>query len=195
MEIQETRDGEVVIVAPHGKLDPQSEAAFDRKLKELLDAQARYLVVDFGKVDYVSGGALRALLLVMRRLRPRDGRLVLCRLSAVVHQAFTIAGFDSVFVMVPTRAEAVEKAGPPRPASPDDTAAQPAVTPEAAAEAPPAATPEAPPDDRIARIAARALPLLAAGGARADAAFSAAARPLPKGLAERVRRLVPSARA
>ncbi len=110
MEIPEVRQGDVVIVAPHGKLDAAAESAFERKLKGLLDEQVRFVVLDFGKVDYVSGGALRALLLATRRLGPRGGRLVLCRVNGVVLQALTIAGFDRVFTMMPTRAEAVDKA-------------------------------------------------------------------------------------
>lgn len=178
MEIEELREGEVVIVAPHGKLDTRTEAAFERKLKDLLDDHARFLVVDFGKVDYVSGGALRALLLTTRRLGPRGGRLILCRLSGVVHQAFTISGFDRVFVMVPSRAEAVEAAiGPP----------------EAPAAAP---APEREGDVRISRIAALALPLLAGGddGATAGVGLLAAdPPPLRAGLGDLVCRVLSEA--
>lgn len=176
MEIEEIREGEVVIVAPHGKLDTQTEAAFERKLKDLLEAQARFLVVDFGKVDYVSGGALRALLLTARRLGTRGGRLILCRLSGVVHQAFTISGFDRVFVMVSTRAEAVETANGP----PEGAAAGPAPGPEG--------------DVRIPRIASLALPLLAGGGAAGVLALLAApAPPLRAGLGDLVARVLSEA--
>jgi anti-anti-sigma factor len=164
VDVEETREGEVVILLPHGKLDAKVEAAFERKLKELLEAQERYLVVDFAKVDYVSGGSLRTLLLISRRLAPRGGRLVLCRLSEVVHQAFTIAGFDRVFVMAATRAEAIEQAGPPR-------------------EQTPAA------DDRVAQIAAFLMPLLA----DPEAPAFAAAEALPAGLAETLTRLLAEA--
>jgi anti-anti-sigma factor len=185
MEIEETRDGEIVILAPHGKLDTAAEAAFERKLKDLLAAQARYIVVDFAKVEYVSGGALRALLLITRRLTPRGGRMVLCRLSDVVLQAFTIAGLDRVLSIVPSRDDAVfaafsagaqrESARVPEEASDAATSAPPeaAVAPvgEAApaevpapAEVVPAAPPPAaPPDDRIPRLAARVLPLVEGG--------------------------------
>jgi len=173
MEIAETRDGEIVILAPHGKLDTAAEAAFERKLKDLLAAQARYVVVDFGKVEYVSGGALRALLLITRRLTPRGGRMVLCRLSEVVLQAFTIAGLDRVLSIVPSRDDAVfaafsagaqrESAGLPEEAA-DATPSAPeaAVAPDVA---PPLVVPEAAPaaDDRIPRLAARLLPLVKDG--------------------------------
>lgn len=165
----------MVVLAPHGKLDTAAEAPFERKLKEFLDGQPRFVVVDFGKVDYVSGGALRALLLTQRRLTPRGGRLVLCRLSEVVHQAFAISGFDRVFVMMPTRAEAVAEAGPAG-ASAEAGAAAPAV---AASEA------------KLARIAALALPLLAGDrGAPVTIAFAAPPAPLRAGLVDRVRPLL-----
>jgi anti-sigma B factor antagonist len=145
MEIQEAREGDVVIVAPHGRLDPAAEGAFDRKLKALLDEQARFVVVDFGKVDYVGGGSLRALLLAMRRLGPRGGRLVLCRLNGVVQQAFALAGFDRVFTIVRTRADAVQAAS----GAPVSAALPAGVTVGV--------------DPRVVRIAALALPLLETG--------------------------------
>ena len=61
MEIEEIRQGDVLVLAPQGKLDAAAEGVFEKKLKALLDEQVRFVVVDFGKVDYVSGGALRAL--------------------------------------------------------------------------------------------------------------------------------------
>ena len=197
MEIAETRDGEIVILAPHGKLDTAAEAAFERKLKDLLAAQARYVVVDFGKVDYVSGGALRALLLITRRLTPRGGRMVLCRLSEVVLQAFTIAGLDRVLSIVPSRDDAVfaafsagaqrESAGLVEETSdattPAPEAAAPVVVEAPAVEAPASRAPEppAPPaDDGIKHLAARMLPVLADG---TGPVFAATPRSLSAGLA------------
>lgn len=177
IEIQEVRQGDVVIMAPHGRLDSAAEGAFERKLKSLLDEQARFVVVDFGKVEYVSGGALRALLLATRRLGPRGGRLVLCRLSGVVQQAFAIAGFDRLFAIVPTRAEAVEATG--------------GVPARAAAAADPAVGGE----DRVARIAAIALPLLSGGedARAADRHRGAAPASLRPGLGELVCRVLAEA--
>jgi anti-sigma B factor antagonist len=175
LEIEELREGDVVIIAPHGRLDTQTEAAFERKLKGLLDEHAHFLVVDFGKADYVSGGALRALLLTTRRLRPRGGRLILCRLSGDVNQALTIAGFDRVFDIVASRAEAVERA-------------------TQAPGAPPAEpTPVTPDDARVSRIAALALPLLARGHDGAPVglgALAAAPPPLRAGLGDLVCRVL-----
>ena len=175
MEIEEIRQGDVLVLAPQGKLDAAAEGVFEKKLKALLDEQVRFVVVDFGKVDYVSGGALRALLLATRRLGPRGGRLVLCRLNGVVQQAFAIAGFDRVFTMAATRAEAV-----------DATGGRPAAAAAAAAEG----------DPRVARIAALALPLLAADddGARIAALHGATAPPpLSAGVGERVCRVLAEA--
>jgi anti-anti-sigma factor len=199
MEIAETRDGEIVILAPHGKLDTAAEAVFERKLKDLLAAQARYVVVDFGKVDYVSGGALRALLLITRRLTPRGGRMILCRLSEVVLQAFTIAGLDRVLSIVPTRDDAVfaafsagaqresaslaEETSDATTSAPEAAAAAPLVVEVPAVETPATRAPEppaAPADDRIEHLAARVLPLVKDG---AGPVFAATPRSLPAGLA------------
>lgn len=155
MEFQEVRQGEAVVVAPVGSLNAQNEAAFNDKLKALLDEQMRFIVVDFRKVDHVGSAALRVLLLLARKLVPREGRLVLCALNPEIQQAFTVSGFDNDFTILATRAEAL------------DVATRPMTAPEPVAER--TFRPDgAPIDVRIARLAALTLVLM--GGDEGGAA-------------------------
>jgi anti-anti-sigma factor len=155
VEFQEVRQGEAVVVAPIGSLNAQNEAAFNDKLKALLDEQLRFLVVDFRKVDHVGSAALRVLLLLSRKLVPREGRLVLCALNPEIQQAFTVSGFDNDFTIVTTRGEAL------------DVATRPMTAPEPVAER--TFRPDgAPIDVRIARLAALTLVLM--GGDEGGAA-------------------------
>ena len=157
MEFQEVRQGEAAVVAPVGSLNAQNEAAFNDKLKVLLDEQLRFIVVDFRKVDHVSSAALRVLLLLSRKLVPRDGRLVLCALNPDIQQAFTVSGFDNDFTIMATRAEALEMATRPvTPAAPEPVAER-TFRPDGA-----------PIDVRIARLAALTLVLM--GGDEGGAA-------------------------
>jgi stage II sporulation protein AA (anti-sigma F factor antagonist) len=155
VDFQEVRQGEAVVVAPVGSLNAQNEEAFSTKLKALLAESLRFLVVDFRKVDYVSSAALRVLLLVARKLVPREGRLVLCALNPEIQQAFTVSGFDNDFTIVTTRGEAL------------DVATRPVTAPEPVAER--TFRPDgAPIDVRIARLAALTLVLM--GGDEGGAA-------------------------
>jgi anti-sigma B factor antagonist len=109
--IQETRRGDVVILAPEGSLAAAPECAtLEQKLAAVIDGQAYRLVVDFAGVEQVAGSALRVLLRTQRKLVPLQGRLVLCALNEKVRKAFSVSGFDNDFTLVATRPEAIKRA-------------------------------------------------------------------------------------
>lgn len=98
--------GEVVVVEPAGRLDALVAGQLDQSLKDALASHAR-LVVDMAGVTYISSSSLRVLLLGVRRARQQGGDLKLCCLSPRVRQVFALAGFDQVFQLWATRAEAL----------------------------------------------------------------------------------------
>ncbi len=118
MEILESKDGEVHVLAPKGSLNTQTSPKLEQKLQALLASKGRRLVVDFKNVDYLSSAALRVLLMITRRLVRAHGRLVLCAMSDDLKKVFSISGFDRDFTILASRGEAVELAAttPPPPA-------------------------------------------------------------------------------
>lgn len=158
MDIEETRQGEIVILAPSGSLNAQTAAKLEQKLVSLLTSRVCLLVVDFKEVDYVASAALRVLLMVGRKLAPPRGRFVLCTMSEDVRKVFTISGFDRDFTIVRSRGEAVEEA-----AAAAVAVAEAAAKPESAPKSRKPAKAAAPdPTGRVAALAAR---LLASGEA------------------------------
>jgi len=121
VEIAESKDGEVHVLAPKGSLNTQTSPKLEQKLNALLGAKARLIVIDFKGVDYLSSAALRVLLMVTRRLLRAHGRLVLCAMSDDLKKVFAISGFDRDFSILASRGEAVELAAstPPPPAGAD----------------------------------------------------------------------------
>lgn len=96
-----------------GRLDALAAPPFDEALAQALERDAR-LVVDMARVTYISSSSLRVLLLGVRRARQQGGDLKLCCLAPRVHQVFALAGFDQVFELWATRAEALAAfAAPP----------------------------------------------------------------------------------
>ncbi len=118
MEILESKDGEVNVLAPKGSLNTQTSPKLEQKLQALLSAKDRLIVIDFKNVDYLSSAALRVLLMITRRLVRAHGRLVLCAMSDDLKKVFSISGFDRDFTILATRGEAVYLAAstPPPPA-------------------------------------------------------------------------------
>ena len=59
----------VTVVHVDGKTDSASADEFEKKVMEAIDAGARHLVLDLGKVPYMSSAGLRVLQHVFDRLR------------------------------------------------------------------------------------------------------------------------------
>jgi stage II sporulation protein AA (anti-sigma F factor antagonist) len=97
MHIQQTdRDG-IIIVAPAGRIDSTTSPAVEDALRKSVDGGARTIVVDLTNVDYISSAGLRVFLVLAKRMRDLQGRLVLCSLRGPVRQVFQLAGFLPLF--------------------------------------------------------------------------------------------------
>ena len=66
---QEQGSVPVTVVQVDGKTDSASANEFEKKVMEVIDAGARYLVLDLGKVPYMSSAGLRVLQHVFDKLR------------------------------------------------------------------------------------------------------------------------------
>ncbi len=110
MEIREELVGDVVVVAPVGRVDSTTSSALDARLTALDAAGRRRVVVDFGAVEYISSAGLRVMLSLAKRARDTGGRVALCALDQSVRQVFDLAGFTALFTILPERGQAVAAA-------------------------------------------------------------------------------------
>ena len=105
----------VTVLRPAGNIDSTTYEAFQKKALELIEAGARYLLVDLSDSPYMSSAGLRALHAIFKRLRAvhtedlhteedvikgiKDGaykspHLKLIHLSKDTRAAFEMGGFD-----------------------------------------------------------------------------------------------------
>src|SRR5262245_148795 len=106
MELDETRHDTALVIAPRGRLDFNTVAAFEQRLLERC-AGEHAIVVDMAQVDYINSAGLRALLRAGKQLDRAGGRLVLCSPIDVVREVLKISGFDAVFEIHPDLPSAV----------------------------------------------------------------------------------------
>jgi anti-anti-sigma factor len=111
MDIAETKNGLVLVVAPAGRVDSTTSDALEQALTKAIDAGELRLVVDLDSVGYISSAGLRVLLIVAKRLKTLRGTLVLCALTDPVRQVFDLAGFLPLFLVEPTRDLAIARCG------------------------------------------------------------------------------------
>jgi len=99
----------VTVVQFEGSFD--SNTAFEAKeeFKKLLDQGTARILVDFSGLDYISSAGLRVLLGTAKRLNTVGGSLRICNLNEIVNDVFLTTGFDMLFKLFETEAEALEE--------------------------------------------------------------------------------------
>ena len=108
MNISESKQGNVTILQPQGKLDSMSSPELDKRLTGLIESGTRQITVNLEGLDYISSAGLRVFLSAAKRLKQAQGKLALANPSAQVQQIFDIAGFASILPIFKTLNEAVD---------------------------------------------------------------------------------------
>ncbi|MBI5521298.1 MAG: STAS domain-containing protein [Desulfarculus sp.] len=108
MEITTSKQGEVAVVALAGRFDAQSAGQVDQSLQANFQEGGRKLLVDMNRVEYVSSAGLRVLLAAAKKSGNLGGRMVLCGLQPYVLEVFEVAGFTSIFQILPDAASALQ---------------------------------------------------------------------------------------
>ena len=97
----EEKDG-VVCVRITGRLDADSAAQAETTLKGLLKAGKTRLVFDLGQMDYISSAGLRVILMTVKELQNRNGKVVLSALTPYVREIFDVSNFSSIIPITDT---------------------------------------------------------------------------------------------
>jgi anti-sigma B factor antagonist/stage II sporulation protein AA (anti-sigma F factor antagonist) len=105
VEIASRVHGDVLVVAPSGRLDHAVAADFERTLLPLLDPAAGSkagVIIDLTRVDYISSVGLRVLMIAGKSMRARRSRIAVAGLQKVVAEIFAISRFDGVVEVYPS---------------------------------------------------------------------------------------------
>jgi anti-anti-sigma factor len=115
MEITEIKSGTVTAVALKGRVDSSTAGTLKDRLSKLIETGLARLVIDFRDVAYISSAGFRTLLIVAKQSADAHGQLALCGIAGEVKRLFDIAAFTDLFLILPSREEAIAaiaQAGP-----------------------------------------------------------------------------------
>ena len=84
-----------ITAAVNIRLDTRTTAEFQTRLLELVTAGPVDVIVDFAEVDYISSAGLRSLMAAVKA-KPRDRRIAVATLNALIQEIYTIARFQHV---------------------------------------------------------------------------------------------------
>jgi stage II sporulation protein AA (anti-sigma F factor antagonist) len=106
MATGERKADESPVVAPEGRIDSTAAPSLQAQLLAVIGDGAGNLILDMGRIGYVSSAGLRVLLVASKALDERGGRLVLCALATEIRRVFDLSGFSELLAVVDTRADA-----------------------------------------------------------------------------------------
>jgi len=107
LELSESSDGSVTVIAVKGRLDSATAPTLDERLSRTLDAPSRRLLIELSQLEYISSAGFRILLLAMKRADQSEGQLVHAGVSGKVRELFDLGGFLDLFRICSTRDEGV----------------------------------------------------------------------------------------
>jgi len=111
MEIHDERVGDTCVVTAKGRLDGGASAAFADRVSALIEGSNPKLLIDFAGVDFVTSAGLRAVLLLVKKVKAAGGSFALCGVQDSVREVLDITGFTSMLAIHPARAAALASLG------------------------------------------------------------------------------------
>lgn len=107
--IARSSEGALTVLALDGFLDAHTAPEFEQAIQSEIDGGHLQLVVDCGKLTYISSAGLGVFMGFIEELRERGGDIKICGLTPKVEQVFEILGFHSLYDIVPDVPAAVQR--------------------------------------------------------------------------------------
>ena len=94
-----------------GRIDASSSPVLERKINQLIEENHSHLILDFGRVDYLSSAGMRVLLAATKKLKGKNGDLILFSLHDEVASTVRMAGFDKILHICANEKDALHVKG------------------------------------------------------------------------------------
>lgn len=95
LKVSVNKDGDTYTVLVDGRLDTLTSPQLDEEINKII-GDAKKLILDLGKLAYISSAGLRVLLGAAQQLDGK-GEMVLIHVTEAVHEIFDVTGFIQVF--------------------------------------------------------------------------------------------------
>lgn len=107
MEITTREHKRCTVIRVTGRVDAATAPTFEAKLREYVESDQSFLVLELDATDYMSSAAVRALIGAQKALKGKGGRVVLAQPSDRVKEIVQIAGMEALFPIFPTTEAAI----------------------------------------------------------------------------------------
>ena len=102
---------DVLVIEFPRRFDAGTAPGIESELKVVLAGSPKKVILGFSPTDYIASAGLRVLLQFTRDLMKSGGKVVFTGIRPDVHRIFEMAGFTSIFTILPTREDGLEAFG------------------------------------------------------------------------------------
>jgi anti-sigma B factor antagonist len=108
MEVTSKSVDKTTVIYVDGDLTTNSSPGAEAEINEILEGTATNVVINFEKVNFVASTGLRIILVLGKRLKGEDLKLIMCSMNDTTKSVFKISGFSNLFPIFETEEEALE---------------------------------------------------------------------------------------
>jgi anti-anti-sigma factor len=101
------------ILRIEGRIDATTTPILEKYVSDLFHQKQKWILMDFGKVDYLSSAGMRLMLSTTKKCKGLDGKLGFCNMNEDVMEIIKMAGFERILNIYSTEKEALEALGSP----------------------------------------------------------------------------------
>ncbi|MEI0531726.1 STAS domain-containing protein [Brachyspira pilosicoli] len=99
--------GKAKIVMLEGKLDVNLSVSLESELDALIDSGSNNLILEISKVEYLSSSGIRVFINMMRKVKDKNGRLVLASVPGSIKKILKTVDLEDLFEVFDTVDEAL----------------------------------------------------------------------------------------
>jgi anti-sigma B factor antagonist len=104
----ELQDQRAAVVDIEGPLDSYTSPDFEDYINRLLEKKIVFILFDGSKMEYVSSEGIGLLLFLQKKISEANGFFVIFNLPEEISTLYSLLGFDKIFRIAPSRAEALQ---------------------------------------------------------------------------------------
>ena len=95
-----------VILMPDGRIDSSNAHIFEQDISSEIESSAGNVLISFEKIDYISSAGLRVLLVMFKKMKEANKKLVISGMNENIYKVFTSSGFAKVLNVIQSLEEA-----------------------------------------------------------------------------------------
>ena len=96
------------IVSLAGSLDTNTHTLLQEEVDKIMGEAPNTIALDMAQLEYISSAGLRVILLTIKELRTKDGKVVLCSLNEYVQEVFDVSNFVSIIPITASSEEGIQ---------------------------------------------------------------------------------------